>query len=101
MSIRFAAPPHALPWRMNPARARACGHFAANDNGEATNRAAIEAALRHFARHGIAAAQSARKHAEEAIQAGDRDGARHWLDICHTLDRRLACAVACHPAGSC
>ena len=91
MTIRFAAPPSAIAPRMSPRMAReACG-LPANDNGGArATDAMLHAALRHFAEHGLAAAQRARKQAEAAFFAGDRQGYQWWLEICRALDRRMA-----------
>ena len=94
MTIRFAAPPSAIAPRMSARKAReACG-LPANDNGggRATD-AMLHAALRHFAEHGLAAAQRARKQAEAAFFAGDRQGYHWWLEICRALDRRMAAEV--------
>jgi hypothetical protein len=54
----------------------------------------LHAALRHFAEHGLAAAHRARGQAEAALRADDRQGYLWWLDICRTLDRRLAGELA-------
>ena len=54
----------------------------------------LNAALRHFARHGLGAAAEARNQAEAAFFAGDREGYRWWLGICRTLDRRIARQLA-------
>lgn len=63
----------------------------ANDNGDAaSNEAVLADALRHFAVHGLGAARMARKEAESAFLAGDRQRYEKWLNICRTLDRRLA-----------
>lgn len=50
----------------------------------------LHAALRHFAAYGLGAAQEARRRAEQAFFAGDRETYDRWLGICRTLDRRLA-----------
>ena len=64
---------------------------AANDNDdEQVSPALLEAALRHFARHGLGAARAARNEAEAAFFAGDRAAYRWWLGICRLLDRRMA-----------
>ncbi len=77
----------------------------ANDNSPLTAGAEIDdallrAALRHFAMHGLAAAQRARRQAEKAFFAGDRDAYQWWLGICRTLDRRLAAAIDLPTAGT-
>jgi hypothetical protein len=50
----------------------------------------LHAALRHFAEHGLGAARAARRQAEAAFFAGDRQTYDWWLAVCRTLDRRLA-----------
>ena len=67
----------------------------ANDNEEETvSEAMLEAALRHFAAHGLGAARAARHAAEQAFFAGKRDDYRWWLGICRILDRRMAIMAA-------
>jgi hypothetical protein len=67
---------------------------AANDNAEPGIRDdVLRDALKHFARHGLGAAEQARHEAERAFFAGDRKAYQHWLAICRTLDRRMAAAV--------
>jgi hypothetical protein len=91
MPIRFAAPPDALRARLNPRKVRESCHAPANDNrGEPSADAMLHAALRHFAEHGLAAAHRARKQAEAAFFADDRQSYQWWLEICRTLDRRMA-----------
>jgi hypothetical protein len=95
MSIRFAAPPQARSIRLSGARARAAIVRAANDNTVAhSDDALLRAALRHFAEHGMGAAAHARRKAEKAYFAGDRNAYQWWLGICRTLDRRLARELA-------
>lgn len=95
MSIRFAAPPQARNVRLTGAQARAAAVRAANDNSVAhSDDALLRAALRHFAEHGMAAASHARRRAEAAFFAGDRNAYRWWLGICRTLDSRLAHELA-------
>jgi hypothetical protein len=91
MSVRFAAPPYALAPRLSPREiGQACG-LPANDNGgDRPSDAMLHAALRHFAEHGLAAAYRARRQAESAFFAGDRQGYQWWLEICRALDRRMA-----------
>ena len=68
---------------------------AANDNSAGLGSDKLMgAALHHFARHGLCAAERARESAEAAFFAGDREGYRRWLSICRLLDRRMADAVA-------
>ncbi len=101
MSIRFAAPRHAIRNRMEDTAARIACIVAANDNRASYNRAndsrhdhpaeaTLDAALRHFARHGMAAAQQARARAQAARAEGDEQGFAWWLEICRALDRRMA-----------
>lgn len=94
MTIRFAAAHH---------RDRSIRHVlaarvplrAANDNVlGADDDTMLRAALRHFAAHGLGAAEQARVNAENAFFAGDRAEYRWWLGICRMLDRRMAEAVA-------
>lgn len=97
MTIRFAAAhPEYNPViaRMMgvPARLRAC-----NDNvlGLCTDRV-LKAALRHFAKYGLGAAEQAKIFAEHAFFAGHSEDYRWWLSICRTLDKRMAEATAAH-----
>jgi hypothetical protein len=92
MPIRFA--PAVCRTRATKPLLRMVRIHAANDNVLAQpDDAILRAALRHFADHGLAAAEQARHRAEAAFFAGDRDAYRWWLDICRTLDRRMAAAV--------
>ncbi len=64
---------------------------AANDNAEeALSDMVVRAALIHFARFGLGAAENARDAAERAFFADDREGYDWWMAICRTLDRRIA-----------
>ena len=104
MSIRFAAPSRALSARLTGARARAAIPLPHNDNEAAhSDEALLRASLRHFAEHGLAAAGHARRRAEAAWFAGDKDAYAWWLGICRMLDRRLArqlgSAIAAQDAG--
>jgi hypothetical protein len=103
MSVRFASANHPvrrLGWRaagrglIAPVLARA-----ANDNRRDVSAAAPDAggfdplltdALRHFAVHGLAAAEVAVDLAAEARTRGDANGQDHWLAITQMFDRRLA-----------
>ena len=70
---------------------------AANDNIDGvTSDALLRTTLVHFARHGLGAAEHARKLAEQAFFAGDRQEYRKWLAVCRSLDRRMARSVAYH-----
>lgn len=73
---------------------RAMEHVA-NDNGNphathALQSEVVQAALRHFAEHGLGAAKEAAAHAQAAGFTGDRKNYEWWLGITRTLDRRLA-----------
>ncbi|WP_235911334.1 hypothetical protein [Croceibacterium soli] len=95
MSIRFAAPPQAMSARLSEEQVRAFARRPANDDQEVgADEAMLRAALRHFADHGLAAASHARRRAETAFFAGDREAYRWWLGICRTLDRRMARELA-------
>jgi hypothetical protein len=81
--------------RLSEEQIRAYVRRPANDDNEAgADDAMLRAALRHFADHGLAAASHARRRAECAFFAGDRDAYRWWLGICRTLDRRMARELA-------
>jgi hypothetical protein len=70
----------------------------ANDNhADLNSNGLLRAALRHFAEHGLGAAELAQRNAEQAFFAGNRNEYRHWLDICRALDRRMAAAYAVRP----
>ena len=100
MTIRFAAPPDALRPRLSPRRIREVCGLPSNDNGsDRTSDAMLHAALRHFAEHGLAAAHRARKQAEAAFFAGDRQGYEWWLEICRALDRQMARELAAGTGG--
>lgn len=91
MTIRFAAPPQAIAPRLTAREIGTACTLPANDNGaERPSDAMLHAALRHFAEHGLAAAHLARKQAEAAFFAGDRQSYRWWLEVCRALDRRMA-----------
>ena len=70
---------------------------AANDNGGGIGgERLLKAALRHFAKHGLGAAERARENAEAAFFAGNREDYRWWMSICTALDRRMSAAVTFH-----
>lgn len=73
----------------------------ANDNGvgPASDRV-LKAALRHFADHGLGAAERARENAENAFFAGEREAYRWWMGICRMLDSRMADAIAAHTGAA-
>jgi hypothetical protein len=92
MTVYFAAARSPARSPLARALARKPHGGAANDNGRVreTDDLMLHAALRHFAEHGLGAARAARKQAEAAFFAGDRQTYDWWLGICRTLDRRLA-----------
>lgn len=72
-----------------------CGSLplrAANDNraGQRDGDRLLRLALRHFAEHGLSAAERAAGSARQAHHAGSHADCLFWLAICKTLDRRLA-----------
>ena len=79
---------------------------AANDNSPGIGASALrgeqllKAALRHFAEHGLSAAERARENAEAAFFASDREQYRWWMAICTALDRRMSAAVAFHQGAA-
>ena len=99
MSVRFASanhPARRLGWRaagrglVAPALARAV-----NDNGEMAVGGVqfdplLTEALKHFAVHGLAAAEAAVDLAAEAGARHDADARDHWLAVTRMFDRRLA-----------
>ena len=94
MPIRFAASLRRSRCRMPQGRVRAMHFRPANDNrGKHVASSHLHAALRHFAEHGLAAADHARQQAVAAADAGDRQSFEWWLEICRALDRRMANAI--------
>lgn len=103
MTIHFAASRSPASSSLLRAAIRGVPMRAANDNAQdRSNDILLRAALRHFAEHGLGAAEQARINAEQAFFAGNRDEYRRWMEICRTLDRRMAAAAAAHhsPANS-
>ena len=92
MPLRFAPARTVTRSPIARALARRAVDRAANDNGELgpADDAVLCDALRHFATHGLGAAQAALAEAERALAEGDRRGHDWWLGICRTFDRRLA-----------
>ena len=93
MTIRFAA---ARRWDSCVGHVLGLAKIrrAANDNTRtADDDRMLRAALRHFAAHGLGAAEAARAEAEAAFFAGNSEQYRWWLGICRMLDRRMADAV--------
>lgn len=77
------------PARRGPIRA-------ANDNGAPRTGqdlhadSLVDAALRLFGTHGLAAAARACEAAREAECRGDRESAEWWIAVCDMLDHRMA-----------
>lgn len=94
MTIHFAAARSATAAFVKYARSADGIGRPANDNGARPHDVLLRDALKHFARHGLRAAEVARQNAERAFFAGDRPAYHHWLEICRALDRRMA--SACH-----
>ncbi len=90
--VRFA-PKYGIisPCMARPVRRR---HLrAVNDNsasGQMQPQAALDSALRLFAAHGFSAAARARDAAVIAEANGDAERSAFWLEVCNTLDRRMA-----------
>lgn len=65
---------------------------AVNDNGSGSQRhdEALDTALRMFAAHGFAAAARARDAAVIAERSGEPGRVEFWVEVCATLDRRMA-----------
>ncbi|MGB3711936.1 MAG: hypothetical protein WA985_09630 [Erythrobacter sp.] len=61
----------------------------ANDGPRHGANQLLEAALHHFAAHGLGAARAALEQAETARQAGDTHGYDRWMGIARQLDRRM------------
>lgn len=95
MSIRYAAAaPLVQPGHLTRAAQSRLRARAANDNGDATqHQQTLRFALKHFAEHGLRAAEDAAERAEAAHRSGDRAGLIHWLEVCRTLDPRRASRV--------
>jgi hypothetical protein len=95
MPIHFAAARCTARSPVARALARKAVRRAANDNpggaGECGGDARVlSAALRHFAEHGLRAAEEAASHAEDAWRKGEVETCRWWTEVCHKLDRKLA-----------
>ena len=98
MSIRLAVSKPLRPLASDRAKLRKMRLECANDNdvtsaqyGTPNDRGNIlHAALRHFAVHGLAAAQNAANEATAARARGDETGYEWWYGICHALDRGIA-----------
>lgn len=93
MTIHFAAARSASHSPVARALAKKAVRRAANDNpggaGEGETRI-LHAALRHFADHGLRAAEEAAEMAEQAWRSGEPETCAWWTEVCHKLDRKLA-----------
>lgn len=93
MPVHFAAARCAARSPVARALARKAVRRAANDNpggaGEVETQV-LHAALRHFAEHGLRAAEEAAAQAEQAWRAGDPAACAWWTGVCRKLDRQLA-----------
>lgn len=95
MTIRFAAAQRGDCEIVARILAASVPLRAANDNAWNLARdRVVQGALRHFARHGLAAAAQARTQAEAAQAGGDQANCDRWIAICRQLDRRMADACA-------
>ena len=95
MTIRTAtARPLATPVHLTRGALGRIAARAANDNADlARQDQVVRDALRHFAAHGLFAAEEAGNRAAAAHRRGDRAELRHWLQICAALDPRRAAAL--------
>ncbi|GMM92979.1 hypothetical protein [Qipengyuania sp. MTN3-11] len=100
MSVHFAAARSPASSPIARALARKAHARAANDNcapgdtfGLEKQDLMLKAALRQFAEHGLGAAREARKQAESAFFADDRQSYEWWLGVCRALDRRMAAQI--------
>lgn len=98
MSVFFAAARSVAASPVARVLARRAVPSAANDthDADAGQQEVLHAALRHFAVHGLGAAQVAYAHAERARQIGDHPAGDRWAAICRTLDKRLGAELANH-----
>lgn len=98
MSIRFApalGSRHDLaPLRFRRGALRLMIQHTANDNRASAKHTpfdpALVAALRHFARHGLASAHAAGAEAKAALVAANPATFDHWLGITRHFNHRLA-----------
>jgi hypothetical protein len=98
MPIHFAAARCASRSPVARALAKRAVRRAANDNPGGAGECGVEArvlgaALRHFAEHGLRAAEEAANQAEQAWRSGEVETSRWWAEVCYKLDRGLALAL--------
>ena len=93
MTIRFAPSRRAGTNALTRTLGRSEAVANANDNrdpGAPVIDGSVEAALRHFAEHGLAAARVARENAEVALANDDTGSYEYWQGICRMFDRPMA-----------
>lgn len=98
MSVHFAPARTAARSPVARALARrplaaACNDLAGADGLEDQ----VGEALRHFARHGMAAPAVAAEAAAQAEASGDEEGRQRWLGVLGAFDRRRARVLAQPP----
>jgi hypothetical protein len=102
MSIRFAAARAGECTAVSRVLCRPKPGTPANDcDGILAQDALLQCALRHFAQHGLGAAEQARDIARRAIAEGDREQYQHWLGVCRKLDRRIAAQLKARHGDAC
>ena len=95
MSLRYAAARPLAQQFLDRCVVTGKNPAAANDNaGETLSDTLLRAALKHFGRYGLGAAENARTQAERAFFTGDRESYDWWLSVCRTLDQRMAARLA-------
>jgi len=95
MTLRFAAARSAAHSPIARALTRKTIVGAANDTKDKpgtdfTHDEVLEAALRHFAVHGLDAGAAAARKATQALNDGDTKLYVWWLEICRNFDRGQA-----------
>ena len=91
MSIRFAPASRGSSSPLARTLKTRRGLVPANDNsGTFGGEKLLGEALRHFAVHGLAAAEAAVDAAADAAARGDAEAQDHWLALTRMFDRRLA-----------
>lgn len=92
MTIHFAPARRAATSPVARILARGPIALAVNDNGDVQPLidGMTEAALRHFAVHGLGSACAALLQAGAARAAGDTQGEASWVGICAMFDRQAA-----------
>ena len=91
MSIRFAAAGTGEAAAVSRVLRASPPPMPANDTDQGFGQdLLLHSALRHFARHGLGAVDSARAAALDAHARGESEAAQHWLAICRLFDRRAA-----------